>query len=53
MLCYMKMLQLYLSHVKIGFVVECLLMVQWVIGSVTPGGPTGLFLIPVSVPRMV
>ena len=31
-------------------VAEDLLMVQWVVGSIPHGGPTELFLIPVSAP---
>ena len=34
-------------------VVERLLMVRWVIGSILHGGPIELFLIPVSAPQLV
>ena len=32
-------------------VVECLLMVQWVFGSISHGEPIGLFLIPANAPK--
>ena len=33
--------------------VECLLMVQWVVRMIPPGGPIKLFLVPLSVPQLV
>ena len=28
-------------------------MVRWIVGSITHGGPTGLFLVPASAPRLL
>ena len=36
-----------------GSMVECLLMVQWVNGSIPDGGAIELFLVPASFPPLV
>ena len=33
--------------------VDCLLMVQWVVGSIPQGGPIELRLVPASAPQLV
>ena len=34
-------------------VIECPLMMRWVIGSIPPGGPIEQFLVPASIPQLV
>ena len=40
-------------RVECSSMVECPLMVWFVVGSILPGGPIKLFLIPVSAPQLV